>query len=58
MPRDDLRERYMAADRAHTQHRANCTTCQAGTACVIEKRLDERLARLQNAYLNRLRKSH
>lgn len=56
MPRDTLHERYMAADRAHTAHRINCTTCKAGTACATEARLDEDLARLQAAYLNRLRK--
>jgi hypothetical protein len=56
MPRDGLRERYLAADRDHTAHRATCTTCQAGTACATEARLDETLARLQAAYINRLRK--
>jgi hypothetical protein len=56
MSRDDLRERYLAADRDHTAHRATCTTCQAGTACATEARLDETLARLQAAYINRLRK--
>lgn len=44
-----------AVDRAHAAHRAGCTVCQAGTACAIDARLEEDLARLQAAHLNRLR---
>lgn len=45
----------MAADRAHTAHRNACPTCQAQAACAAEAQLEEHFARLQRAYLNRLK---
>ncbi|GAA1540696.1 hypothetical protein GCM10009730_57280 [Streptomyces albidochromogenes] len=53
---DDLYVRYMGAARAHTTHRADCATCRAAADCATEKRLMESLTRLQDAYLNRLKR--
>ncbi|UXY24981.1 hypothetical protein N8I84_41855 (plasmid) [Streptomyces cynarae] len=52
---DSLYDRYMAADRAHREHEGQCTSCSPETGCETGRRLYESLARLQDAYLNRLR---
>ncbi|MEU7428401.1 hypothetical protein [Streptomyces sp. NPDC040750] len=56
---DDLHQRYQAAHRAYQLHAGSCG---AGCArdiprCRDGKRLYELFARLQDAYLNRLRQS-
>ncbi|MFD7972998.1 hypothetical protein [Streptomyces clavifer] len=52
---DDLHTRYMAAADTWRTHRAGCTTCQHSTPCKAGAPLNERFARLQDAYLNRPR---
>ncbi len=54
---DNLHDRYMAADKAHRAHRETCTECSPTVRCEAGRRLYERFATLQDAYLNRLRKS-
>ncbi|WP_434600209.1 hypothetical protein [Streptomyces sp. A5-4] len=55
---DDLYTRYMAAYRTWCEHTARCTTCTTGQpACPDGTQLHERFTRLQDAYLNRQRKS-
>ncbi|MEU2357936.1 hypothetical protein ABZ599_34005 [Streptomyces misionensis] len=53
---DDLYQRYQAAHRAYQTHAASCGDCTRNTpACPAGHRLFESFARLQDAYLNRLR---
>ncbi|MGW7410064.1 hypothetical protein ACWGI9_41360 [Streptomyces sp. NPDC054833] len=54
---DDLYTRYMAADRTHRDHEQQCTRCSPEARCETGQRLYDSFARLQEAYLNRLRKS-
>ncbi|MGW1988047.1 hypothetical protein ACWCPJ_37335 [Streptomyces collinus] len=52
---DDLYQRYQAAHRACQAHTASCTPCANSTTCPTGKRLYETFARLQDAYLTRLK---
>lgn len=52
---DDLYERYMAADRAHREHVATCTTCTTESRCTAGAELFEKFSRLQDAYLRQQR---
>ncbi|MFF8911555.1 hypothetical protein [Streptomyces olivaceoviridis] len=53
---DDLHQRYQAAHRAYKTHAASCGDCTRDTPnCPAGKRLFESFARLQDAYLNRLK---
>ncbi|MGW0653731.1 hypothetical protein ACWD4T_33955 [Streptomyces umbrinus] len=53
--KDDLYQRYMAADREHREHAETCTACTPESACAAGARLNETFSRLQDAYTNRLR---
>ncbi|MFF0051637.1 hypothetical protein [Streptomyces sp. NPDC005498] len=53
---DDLHARYMHASDAWRTHRKGCEPCQAGRHCPAGATLFERLARLQDAYTQRLRR--
>ncbi|MFM9812815.1 hypothetical protein ACKI16_30410 [Streptomyces scabiei] len=50
--KNDLYQRYMAADRAHREHAGTCTTCTPKSRCETGARLFESFSRLQDAYLN------
>ncbi|MCX4598336.1 hypothetical protein OG819_55355 [Streptomyces sp. NBC_01549] len=50
--KDDLYQRYMAADRARREHTVTCTP---ETVCETGARLNETFSRLQDAYLARQR---
>ncbi|MEU0054678.1 hypothetical protein [Streptomyces sp. NPDC006309] len=54
---DDLHQRYQAAHRAYQSHADSCGAgCTRGTPqCRDGKRLYETFARLQDAYLTRLK---
>jgi hypothetical protein len=52
---DDLYQRYHAAHHAHQTHAASCTNCTGHARCPEGKRLWEKVARLQDAYLQRKR---
>ncbi|MFB8272962.1 hypothetical protein ACFC96_41140 [Streptomyces sp. NPDC055955] len=49
-PADDLYVRYMKAFSDSTAHTANCLACQGETPCVDGAPIQERFARLQDAY--------
>jgi hypothetical protein len=55
---DDLYERYMAASCAYRDHTRKCADCASASEahCAAGRRLQESLGRLQDAYLNRLKK--
>ena len=52
---DDLYTRYMQAAFAARAHGKSCTKCSSAGRCADGQRLDEALARLQDAYQRRLR---
>ncbi|MGW3360556.1 hypothetical protein ACWDFL_35065 [Streptomyces bungoensis] len=52
---DDLYQRYQAAHRAHQAHIASCPRCSDNPGCPAGQRLYETFARLQDAYLTRLK---
>ncbi|MFC8015005.1 hypothetical protein [Streptomyces cinereoruber] len=51
---DDLYRRYMAAYDATWQHSRTCGECRPDQPCETGAPLDERLARLQGAWLQHL----
>ncbi|MFM9681689.1 hypothetical protein [Streptomyces brasiliscabiei] len=51
--KNDLYQRYMAADRALREHADTCTACTPESLCGAGARLVESFGRLQDAYLNR-----
>lgn len=53
---NDLYQRYMAAARAHRGHERQCPSCSPQARCETGRRLYESFTRLQDVYLNRLRK--
>lgn len=53
--KDDLYQRYMAADRARREHTVTCTACTPESVCATGARLYETFSRLQDAYLTRQR---
>ncbi|MEU1668550.1 hypothetical protein ABZ547_34210 [Streptomyces sparsogenes] len=53
---DDLYKRYQAAHRAYRAHATSCTSCTSDSpVCPAGQRLHEGFARLQDAYLTRLK---
>ncbi|MEU9706694.1 hypothetical protein [Streptomyces sp. NPDC047981] len=52
-PTDDLYVRYMKAFEDSTTHRSACAACQAEEPCEAGAPIDERFAKLQDAYNNR-----
>ncbi|MGA5220929.1 hypothetical protein ACPCAE_33335 [Streptomyces cinereoruber] len=53
-PAGDLYRRYMAAFDAAQRHVRTCEACQPGQACTTGAPLDERLTRLQAAWIEHL----
>lgn len=54
---DDLYQRYMTVRAALRRHGAECETCTAQRQCTVGAQLHESLARLQDAYLARQKRS-
>ncbi|MBT2369969.1 hypothetical protein J7E88_33060 [Streptomyces sp. ISL-10] len=52
---DDLYQRYMRAYQDADEHTRGCAACQPNDHCPTGKPLHDRLARLQEAYNERLR---
>ncbi|WP_179166881.1 hypothetical protein [Streptomyces sp. CB03238] len=57
MSDDALYDRYMKATAAHRAHRKTCPQCSPHARCTSGQRLYETFARIQDAYLARLRRS-
>lgn len=55
VPPDDLYTRYMKAHQDNVAHQAGCADCRSGAPCAAGRPIFERFARLQDAYLRRLR---
>ncbi|MEW2577738.1 hypothetical protein [Streptomyces syringium] len=53
---EELYERYMKAAAADRVHGETCEGCSLDARCGTGQRLYESLARLQEAYINQLRK--
>ncbi|MGW2826381.1 hypothetical protein ACWC24_36160 [Streptomyces sp. NPDC001443] len=53
--KDDLYERYMAADRALREHAATCTACTPASRCTAGAALFETFSQQQDAYLRQQR---
>ncbi|MER6917084.1 hypothetical protein ABT354_36050 [Streptomyces sp. NPDC000594] len=53
---DDLYIRYLTAARQLADHQAECPACRAEEPCPVARPLQDRFARLQDAYLQRTKR--